>query len=125
MLTQRARGRSSTGFLFGAVLLIVAFSVRGEVVVGKDALELDRLAASELSGYLSKLFTDQPNVTFLVGNPETNDAIAKDQFPTVSDQGIVLKSVQYNGHPAIIVGGAPTPFVLLVPRAQGGLGDSG
>jgi hypothetical protein len=87
------------------VLLIVAFSVRGEVLVGKDALELDRLAASELSGYLSKLFTDQPNVTFLVGNPETNDAIAKDQFPKVSDQGVVLKSIQYNGHPAIIVGG--------------------
>ncbi|HTL30670.1 MAG TPA: hypothetical protein VL282_15670, partial [Tepidisphaeraceae bacterium] len=48
---------------------------------------------------------DDLKLDFLIGNPETNPIIPKIDFPKVSDQGIVLKSIELNGHPAIIVGG--------------------
>jgi hypothetical protein len=90
---------------FVVLALLVAFSLRAEVITGKNSPELDRLAASELTSYLQKLFTNDENITFLIGSPDTNSAIPREQFPQVSDQGVVLKSIQLNGNPALIVGG--------------------
>ena len=88
------------------------------VVIGKAAPDLDRFAASELSNYLVKLFRIQstPSRTssatakavFLIGNPDTDAAIVKaagPSFPKLSDQGIILRRVQFEGRPALIVGG--------------------
>ena len=67
---------------------------------GEHAPQLDRFAASELCGYLEKLFqihvqpaTRVPgpvDAVFLIGNPQTNPevklATARQPFPPVSDQ---------------------------------------
>ncbi len=85
------------------------------VVVAPNASDIEKLAASELCGYLQKLFgievqptTSAPSsadTTFLIGNPTTNASIPVAKFPEVSDQGIVLSSIKLNGRPALIVGG--------------------
>lgn len=85
------------------------------VVAGPGAPELDRFAASELCGYLETLFglhvrpttTIPADVTsvFLIGNPTTNPLISKETFPSVSDQGFVLRSVKSGQISRMIVGG--------------------
>src|SRR5207249_6439646 len=45
------------------------------------------------------------DAVFLIGSPATNPLIAKENFPDVTDQGIVLKSLTLDAKPAIIVGG--------------------
>ena len=92
---------------------------RVDVVIGPAPLELERFAADELCQYLQKLFGIQsfpsrnvsPDaaVVFLVGRPETNprvkQALAKQPFPKLTDQGIWLRRTEYEGRPALIVGG--------------------
>ena len=99
---------------------------RVAVVVGEHAPQLDQFAASELCGYLEKLFqihvqpaTRVPgpvDAVFLIGNPQTNPAVklatAYQPFPHVSDQGIVLRRAEYNQHPALIVGGGSPAATL-------------
>jgi hypothetical protein len=90
-------------FVFGA-------KVKAAVVVGDNAPELERFAASELCHYLHELFgiEAQPQTkadphatfTFLIGNNKTNKLVH--DFPSVSEQGIVIKSV---GDSTVIVGG--------------------
>src|SRR5436190_2009781 len=75
---------------------------RVAVIVGPHAPEIEKHAARELCQYLDRLFaikatptTDvggSPENVFLVGSPTTNPLIRKDEFPEVSDQGIVIKS---------------------------------
>ena len=99
---------------------------RVAVVVGEHAPQLDRFAASELCGYLEKLFqihvqpaTRVPgpvDAVFLIGNPQTNPevklATARQPFPPVSDQGIVLRRTEYDQLPALIVGGGSPAATL-------------
>ena len=120
--------------LAGVCVLLLAFAPLAgaatanesvAVVIGPKAPELDRFAASELCGYLEKLFglhvkpttsvpTTAKNV-FLIGNPDTNPFIKKESFPEVSDQGIVLKPFRSGKHSAMIVGGgSPTATMWAV-----------
>ena len=102
-------------FLWGAAQA----APRAEVVTGAAAPDLEKFAASELCGYLVKLFgiqtlpvwsvTPSAEIVFLVGSPKTNAAVkratGRKAFPTVTDQGIVLRRTEYEGRPALIVGG--------------------
>src|SRR5260221_4474060 len=73
------------------------------VVTGPQAPEIEKFAAKELCAYLKKLFGVQvspnhsipttANEIFLIGSPATNPLIAKSDFPTPSDHGIVLRSM--------------------------------
>src|SRR6476659_1974229 len=81
------------------------------VVIGKNAPQLEKFAASELCKYLEKLFdvktqpTSEVDVkskaTFLIGSPATNPTIKS--FPKVSDQGIVIERL--SASPTVVVGG--------------------
>ena len=89
------------------------------VVLGEDAPKLEQFAAAELCRYLKSLYglNIQPaaapdksaEMTLLVGSPQTNSAVrtslGPDGWPTVSDQGIVLKRAKLDGKPALVVGG--------------------
>ena len=92
------------------------------VVIGPNASATDKFAATELCGYLDKLFgltiapttsisTSAKNI-FLVGNPETNPQIRKNEFPKVSDQGVVLKFMKHGGNSRLIVGGGSARATL-------------
>jgi hypothetical protein len=106
------------------LLLLRTASALGSVaiVTGADAPELDRYAATELCNYLGKLFnldvnpaTSIPSAAtqvFLIGNPTTNSLIAKEEFPNLSDQGIVLKSLKRGDQSASIVGGGSPKATL-------------
>ncbi|MGH9511382.1 MAG: hypothetical protein ACRD2U_04530 [Terriglobales bacterium] len=104
-------------FAFGASASAADATVA--VVVGQNAPELDKFAASELCGYLSKLFGVKVQPTtkmdhaalavFLIGSPATNPAIKS--FPQVSDQGIVIQRLQ--GRPAVLVIGGGSPKATL------------
>ncbi len=92
------------------------------VAIGLNVSEIDRFAASELCGYLDKLFGIKVSPTtslstsareiFLIGNPETNPLIAKKEFPDVMDQGVILKSVKLGNSSALIVGGGSPQATL-------------
>ncbi|MEO6435787.1 MAG: hypothetical protein ABIP55_08500, partial [Tepidisphaeraceae bacterium] len=92
------------------------------VVIAPDAPELEKFAANELCGYLNKLFgvdvTPAPSIAgsakavFLIGNPTTNLLVSKTDFPSVSDQGIIVKSVAIDGRPTLIVGGGSAQATL-------------
>lgn len=95
------------------------------VVFGPESPELDQFAANELCGYLEKLFglivkpttTIPSNATsiFIIGNPTTNPLVAKESFPAVSEQGIVLRSVGSKQTSRMIVGGgSPTATMWAV-----------
>jgi hypothetical protein len=89
------------------------------VVMGTTAPELERFAASELCHYLEKLFgirtepttklSNSTKMFILLGTPETNGALkqitAKQTFPKLTDQGIVLRRTEFVKRPTLIVGG--------------------
>ena len=85
---------------------------RVSVIVGKNAPELERFAATELCGYLNKLFDVQTrpateldaghSPVFLIGSATTNSRIKS--FPKVGNQGIVIQNVA-GARPTLIVGG--------------------
>ena len=98
------------------------------VVVMTDATAspLEQYAAEELCTYLNKLFGihTQPcktipasaDVLFLIGNPTTNSTIAKaigsKSWPNLTDQGLALKRVTFEGKPTLIVGGGSPQATL-------------
>lgn len=92
------------------------------MVVGRNAPELERYAARELCGYLSNLFGIKASATnslprtatgvFLIGSPDSNGLIARNEFPAVSDQGVVLKSTKVGERPCLIVGGGSPKATL-------------
>ena len=89
------------------------------VVVGPSAPELEQFAASELCGYLEQLFdvrvrpVSEPSASteavLLLGSPETNPLLAQalpaGSFPELTDQGLVLRTIDLEGRPALVVGG--------------------
>jgi len=106
------------GWVWLSGTLMFANQPRVAVVVGPEAPPIERYAASQLCGYLGQLYglKTQPETTIpaeaqvllLVGRPASNPFVeeaAGTAFPTVSDQGIVLKRAVVNGKPALIVGG--------------------
>jgi len=113
----------STGFSLFVLLAQCASVVADEspkvaVVIGKAAPELDRYAATELCGYIEKLYgihtmpsdsiTAAADTVIFVGNPETNPAVAKvigaEAWPKLTDQGLTLKRATSEGKPALVVG---------------------
>ena len=97
---------------------------RVAVVVGGEAGELESLAASELASMLEKLFEvsvaigpaagEEAQAVILVGRPPSNPMLAEaagESWPDLSDQGLVLRSV--NGPvPTLLVGGGSPVAVL-------------
>lgn len=95
------------------------------VVIGAEAPPLERLAAKELAGQFKHLFgaevviaTEAPGdaaPVVLIGSPQTNPAVKAavgDNWPQLSDQGIVLKNVAGAAAPRLIVGGG-SPVATL------------
>jgi len=96
------------------------------VVVAGDAPQLERFAADQLADYVKRIYGVQPHrltdpagyrgTLYLIGNAKTNPHVAKavgpDGWPKVTDQGIVLKRVRYDGRPALVVGGG-SPVATL------------
>jgi hypothetical protein len=98
---------------------------RVSIQVGPKADEVERYAADELASYLDKLFhiprQSLPNgeaadAILLVGSPQTNPTVAqalgKNGWPKVSDQGIVLKPLMWRGKPALVIGGGSSAATL-------------
>lgn len=108
------------------MLLEPGRNVLASVIVSPTACELERLAARELGRYLGKLFgirarisprpTRHARVVFLIGSPATNPAIAeataRKPFPALSEQGIVLRRLQWQGLPTLLVGGGSSRATL-------------
>src|SRR5262245_20511320 len=127
-MTLRRIGRSISIAMVWTGLYVSAVCAerpRVSVIVGASAPQLERFAASELCSYLDKLYrvkTEQRSaaspgaqVVFLVGSPRTNPAIrtaAGNSFPSVSEQGIVLRPTRLGGVPAVIVGGGSARATL-------------
>lgn len=93
---------------------------------GSQQPELERYAAQELARYVDRLFDASvtvdgeksvgADVWLIVGSPATNPAVAEalaaDGWPSVSDQGIVLKPAQFHERPALVIGGG-SPVATL------------
>ena len=97
------------------------------IVVGPEAPALDRFAAEELQRYLRALYGPTVPVVHehaagttpvvLVGSPETNPAVASSplarDWPSASDQGIVLRGDAASGE-WVIGGGSPVATTWAV-----------
>ena len=99
------------------------------VIVSENASELERFAAEQLCDYLEKLFGLQtrpmPSVSaeaetlFLIGSFDADVAVQGttegDVFPPVSEQGFILRRVQFQGRPSLVVrGGSPRATLWAV-----------
>lgn len=112
--------------LFILALLPIALSAAQHItiVVGASAPELEKRAAGELAGALQKLFDAQTAVqtslpengaAILVGSPATNAAVKTAlgaQWPALSAQGHVLKSIS-SPRGATLVAGGGSPVASL------------
>ena len=89
-----------------------------DIVVGPDAPKLERFAAEELAAQLTRLYGAEAAVVekapqddaplVLVGSPATNPAVkqaAGENWPKLSDQGHLLRSVKLDDRDALLVGG--------------------
>ena len=95
-------------------------NTRVAVIVSENASALERFAAEQLCDYLEKLFglrtrpasnvSAEAEVLFLVGNLEVDvtaqQAAEGTPFPLVSEQSFILRRVQFQGRPSLIVRGA-------------------
>src|SRR5215475_7808905 len=92
---------------------------RVSVVVGDHSPELEKFSASELCGYLDKLFglklrpTTSPaassSAVFLVGTQASNSRIKT--LPKIGEQGIVIQRAE-SETPTLIVSGGSSKAVL-------------
>lgn len=124
MKNQVARAVAVFGIVILFTLAVNASSSKKKVavIVGNNAPELEKFAASELSGYLEKLFgieaqpTTDPAGTvdaiFLIGSPASNPLIKT--FPKVSDQGVVIQRVAGTTPTLIVGGGSPKATMWAV-----------
>ena len=102
---------------------------RVAVIISENAPELERFAAEQLCDYLEKLFGVQtrpmPSVSaeaetlFLVGSLDAGVTVQRttegDVFPPVSEQGFILRRVQFQGRPSLVVrGGSPRATLWAV-----------
>ena len=94
----------------------------GAIVCGEKAPELERFAAEELRRYLIQLYNrDVPVVSVLpesgpavlVGSPATHPAgTASVRWSELSEQGIVLRTVEREGRRFLVVGGGSPQATL-------------
>jgi hypothetical protein len=128
MKSQIARQITRMTAICGIVILYVVglearpLSNHVAVIVGDNAPDLENFAASELCGYLDKLFdiatrpatklSGSPDAVFLIGSPETNPLIKTS--PQVSDQGIVIRRVPGKTPTLIVGGGSPKATMWAV-----------
>lgn len=116
--------RFSFAVLIGCTLFAAEASAgpRVDVIVDKNAPELERFAADELAGQFKRLFEaevkiadavpkDAANV-IIVGSPATNSQLKGVSWPKLSDQGHVAFSSKIDGKPALVVGGG-SPVATL------------
>jgi len=93
-----------------------------ELIISEEAAELERFAASELQGYLKRLFgvsatiANSPGETagylFILGNPNNNPVVTKavgeGNFPQLSEQGFLLRKTTFMEKPTMVIaGGSP------------------
>ena len=99
------------------------------VIVSENAVDLERFAAEQLCHYLEKLFgiqicpmssvSEKTEVLFLVGNLDVDvagqEATEGSPFPPASEQGFILRRVQLQGRPSLVVrGGSPRATLWAV-----------
>ena len=99
------------------------------VIISENASELERFAAEQLCDYLGKLFGVQTRPTsagsaetvalFLVGTLDADVAVPstveEGTFRPISEQGFILRRVQYQGRPSLVVrGGSPRATLWAV-----------
>ena len=104
-------------------------NTRVVVIVSENAPELECFAAEQLCDYLGKLFGIQTHpissvsaeaeTLFLVGNLDADAAVQstmeKSTFPPISEQGFILRRVQCQGRPSLVVrGGSPRATLWAV-----------
>jgi hypothetical protein len=96
------------------------------VVVAAKPPEVEQYAAEQLCYYLEKLYGIPihpaeripaiAQIVFVIGSPPTNPAVAKalgpGGWPSLSDQGFVLKRGQLDGKPALVIGGGSPKATL-------------
>jgi hypothetical protein len=105
--------------------LLAADAPRIALVVAENAPELEQLAATELAAQFEKLWGAEAqiaakppaksNAVILIGSPDTNPAVKAavgKNWPAVSDQGIVLRSIEADSGKRLIVGGG-SPVATL------------
>lgn len=98
------------------------------VVLGENAPAIERQAAEDVAGLLTRLYqtdvkiatqAEKNRAIILVGSPVTNTALqpfSKD-WARLSDQGHVVRSVQYQDQLALIIGGG-SPAATLWAAAE-------
>ena len=99
------------------------------VIVSEDAPELEHFAAEQLCDYLEKLFgvqtrpasnvSAEAKVLFLVGNLDIDgtgqQGTEGTRFPPVSEQGFILRRIQFQGCPSLVIrGGSPRATLWAV-----------
>ena len=104
-------------------------NTRVAVIVNENASELERFAAEQLCDYLEKLFglhirpasslSAEAETLFLVGNLDADVAVQgtmeEGTFPPISEQGFILRRVEYQGRPSLVVrGGSPRATLWAV-----------
>jgi hypothetical protein len=97
---------------------------RVELVLSDDAPPLEKFAANELRDQLQRLFAADVHLvtsagntehTILIGSPTTNPAVRKaagDQWPELSDQGHLLRTVTQGSRSVLLVGGGSPQATL-------------
>ncbi|MGI8982804.1 MAG: alpha-glucuronidase family glycosyl hydrolase [Pirellulaceae bacterium] len=107
---------ASLSFMFAA--LASAAGPRVDIVIGETAPPLEKRAAEDIAADLKKVYDaevkiataapeDAENVIF-IGSLETNEQTKKqiaESWPKLSNQGHVLRTIKYQGKPALFIGG--------------------
>jgi hypothetical protein len=104
-----------------ALLSLAAIPVHAgpqiDIVIGKSPPPLERFAVDELADQLRKVYeaevritsslSDDSPATIFVGNPDTNGHFKPfaANWPKLSGQGHVLRSVTHRDRPALLIGG--------------------
>jgi hypothetical protein len=97
---------------------VFAAGPRVDIVIGEKAPPLERRAAEDVAADLKKVYeadvkiaTAAPegaeNVIF-IGSPKTNEQTAKqisEKWPKLTEQGHVVRTIEYGGKPALFLGG--------------------
>src|SRR5687768_141273 len=108
-------------FMIAGILAVPAFAMaagpRVNIVVGEKAPALERLAADEVADQLRRLYQAEVQIAttapaeamhvILVASPESSPQVREpaSQWPKLSDQGQVVRTVKFRGRPALLVGG--------------------
>jgi hypothetical protein len=103
--------------LFSLAAIPVHAGPQIDIVIGKSPPPLERFAVDELADQLRKVYdadvritsslSDDSPATIFVGSPDTNGHFKPfaANWPKLSGQGHVLRSVKHRDRPALLVGG--------------------